>query len=177
MIDPKTKAIARNYAFRLLRERPRSEKEMRSRLKLKGFDSEHIDDVVASLKKAGQIDDSKFAKFFMESRMHMNPVGDIVLKHDLKRKGIEPKIIEQVIDDKHLNYNELDTALKMAEERFKRLKGLDRKKASKRIYDFLLRRGFEYDTVRRVIEKLAVSMPQRGSIQLDQDEGEVDEVS
>ena len=42
----------------------------------------------------------------------------------------------------------------MAGERFGRLKKLDRPKVLKRLYDFLLRRGFKYDTVRKVVENI-----------------------
>jgi SOS response regulatory protein OraA/RecX len=42
----------------------------------------------------------------------------------------------------------------MAKERFERFKKLDRQKAMKRVYDFLLRRGFKYDVVQKVIEEI-----------------------
>ena len=41
--------------------------------------------------------------------------------------------------------------MKIDPERSRRV---DRKKALKRLYDFLLRRGFKYETVRKVIEKI-----------------------
>jgi SOS response regulatory protein OraA/RecX len=45
-------------------------------------------------------------------------------------------------------------------ERFQRLRDLDRRKATKRVYDFLLRRGFKYDIIRRIIEDI-VKLPLR----------------
>jgi len=153
-LDDKVKARARNNAYALLRQRPRSVHEIRNRLKLKGYDDLLIEDVVASLEQAGDLNDEKFARFWVESRMHMNPAGDVVLKHELKRNGISEDLIEAVLTEKAEKYNEYEIALSMAKDRFERLKKLDRRKATKRIYDYLLRRGFKYDNIRRVVENL-----------------------
>ncbi|MBI5143893.1 MAG: RecX family transcriptional regulator [Candidatus Omnitrophica bacterium] len=150
----KIKARAKNNAYSLLRIRPRSEHEIRQRLKLKGYNYFVIDDVVESLKGSRDIDDGKFAKFWVDSRMHLNPVGDIVLKHELKDKGIGDAIIEATLEAKDKTYDEYEVAFNMARERFERFKKLDRRKAAKRVYDFLLRRGFKYENVRRIIEEL-----------------------
>ncbi|HQO66959.1 MAG TPA: regulatory protein RecX [Spirochaetales bacterium] len=150
----KNRAKAKNYAYTLLRNRPRSEKELRERLRLKGFDDATVDIVIADLTKAGYVNDAKFAKFLVESRMHANPVGDVILKHQLKMKGVSDEVIEGALVEKDKSYDEYELALAMAKERFERLKKFDRRKATKRVYDFMLRRGFKYDTIRRVIDEI-----------------------
>ena len=152
--DKQSEQRAKNNAYCLLRTRPRSESEIRKRLKLKTYTDAVIDDVVLSLKRTGDINDEKFARFWVESRMQMNPAGDVVLKHELKDKGISESIIDSAIEEKKKAYNEYDIAFSMAGDRFERLKKLDRRKALKRVYDFLLRRGFSYDVVRQIIDKL-----------------------
>jgi len=148
----KIKARAKNNAYMLLRMRPRSESEIRSRLKLKGYGEALIEGIVGDLKRTSDINDEKFARFWVESRMHMNPAGSVVLKHELKRKGVSDAIIKAALEEKEKNYDEYELALNMGRERFERLKKLDRSKAIKRLYDFMLRRGFAYETVRRVTE-------------------------
>lgn len=145
---------ARNNAYALLRQRPRSEYEIRNRLKLKGYGEAIIEEVVAGLKKIDEIDDKKFAQIWVESRMRMNPMGDIVLKHELKEKGVSDSIIEATLAEKAEKYDEYEVALNMAKDQFDRFKKLDRQKAMKRVYDFLMRRGFKYDIIRRVTESL-----------------------
>jgi regulatory protein len=151
----KVKSRAKNNAYALLRQRPRSEAEIRTRLKLKGYAVDIIDGVVENLRHTGNIDDAKFARLWVESRMHSNPMGDVVLRHELKTKGVADSIIEAALEEKAANYDEYEVAFSMARERFERLKKLDRRKALKRLYDFLMRRGFKYDTVQRIAEKLA----------------------
>ena len=153
-MDDKVKARAINNAYALLRQRPRSVYEIRNRLKLKGYAEPLIEGIVASLERAGELNDERFARFWVESRMHANPAGDVVLKHELKRNGISDRIIEAVLIEKSEKYDEYELALSMAKDRFERFKKLDRRKATKRIYDYLLRRGFKYDNIRRVVENL-----------------------
>ena len=152
--EDKTRARALNNAYMLLRIRPRSEREVRDRLKLKGYGLSLVDEIVESLKKAGDIDDIKFAALWIESRMHQNPAGDVVLRHELKHKGVEDGIIESALRTKAENYDEYAIAMPMAEERFLRFSKIDRRKALKRVYDFMLRRGFKYDTIQRILGEL-----------------------
>jgi len=145
---------ARNNAYSLLRARPRSEFELRQRLKMKGYGAEAIETIASELRRAGQIDDVKFARLWIESRMQCNPAGDVVLRHELKVKGVSDAIIEDALADKAGRYDEFEVAFNMAQERFRQLAKLDKKKALKRLYDFLMRRGFGFDIVQRVIEEI-----------------------
>ena len=153
-MDDKIIARAKNNAFALLRIRPRSERELAGRLKDKGYSDDVVGGVLTDLKKRGLIDDAKFSRFWIDSRLHLNPVGDVILKHELRGKGVGDGIIEAALAEKTSAYDEYEAAKNMALERFRRLKGIDRRKATKRVYDFLLRRGFKYDNIRRIIEEI-----------------------
>lgn len=150
----KIKTMARHNVHALLRQRPRSEHEVRIRLKQKGYEESVIEEVIADFRRVGELDDMKFARIWMESRMRMNPVGDVVLKYELREKGVSDPIIEATLAEKAKEYDEYEVAFNMAKEKFERFKKLDKRKAMKRIYDFLVRRGFTYDNVRRVVEEL-----------------------
>jgi regulatory protein len=152
--DDKKLQKARNNAYALLRSRPRSEFEVRQRLKLKGYGSEIVETVVSDLRRAGEIDDAKFAHLWVESRMHQNPMGDIVLRRELQEKGVSDSIIEATLAHKAAHYDEFKVAFNIAEERFRQFAKLDKRKAMKRLYDFLIRRGFTFDTVQKIIGEL-----------------------
>jgi len=145
---------AKNNAHSLLRSRPRSEHELRERLKMKGYGADIVETIVCGLKRSGELDDAKFARLWVESRMHSNPAGEIVLRHELKEKGLSDPLIEAALEEKAANYDEYKVAFSMAEERFAELRKVDKKKALKRLYDFLARRGFAMDTVQRIIDEL-----------------------
>jgi regulatory protein len=150
----KTRQKAINNAYCLIRSRPRSEHEMRDRLKRKGYEGEVIDDVVSGLKKAGELDDAKFAKLWVESRINFNPMGEMVLRMELKKKGVSDRIIDVTLDECLKTYDEYGVALSMAKEQFERFVKLDKRKAMKRLYDFLARRGFKFDIIEKVIEEI-----------------------
>lgn len=154
MDNDKIKARARNNAYALLRQRPRSEFEIRSRLKLKGYSAEIAENIIEGLKRVGDINDAKFAKLWVDSRMRTNPAGDVVLKHELKTKGVADTIIEATLNYKAENFDEHKVAFDMAKACFGRLKKIDHRKALKRVYDLLLRRGFKFETVRRIVEEI-----------------------
>ena len=154
MDDDKVLQRARNNAYSLLRSRPRSEVEMRSRLKLKGYDAATIEAIISELARVGQLDDVRFARLWVESRMNSNPMGDIVLRRELKEKGVDDGIIEATLAERGADYDEYKVAFTMAAERFRQLAKLDKRKALKRLYDYLLRRGFAYDTVKRILDEI-----------------------
>ncbi len=154
MVQDKVLQKAKNNAYILLRSRPRSVREVIERLKLKGYIEEVIGEVVASLMKTGDLDDERFARFWVESRMHTNPVGDVILRHELSSKGIAEPTIDMVLSEKASAYDEHELAFSIARERYDRLKKLDKRKAAKRLYDFLARRGFKFDVIKRIIGEL-----------------------
>jgi regulatory protein len=147
------KQKATNNAYCLLRQRPRSEQEIRKRLRLKGYEDDIVNEVVLDLKKSGELDDAKFAKLWVDARISFNPMGEIVLRRELKAKGVSDTIINATLAECLKTYDEYDAALKMAREQFDRFAKLDKRKAMKRMYDFLARRGFKFDVIERVIEK------------------------
>jgi regulatory protein len=144
----------KNNAHALLRVRPRSEQELRERLKGKGYDRKVVEAVVDDLKKRGELDDKKFAKFWVNSRKHLKPVGEVVLRHELKTKGVDESVIEATLTDRETAFDEYEVAKKMAEEKFARFRKIHKRKAMKRVYDFLTRRGFKFDVIRDIIEEL-----------------------
>jgi len=153
---------ALNNAYALLRQRPRSEHEIRERLKLKGYAAGIIEECVEALRAAGEIDDSRFARLWVESRMRSNPMGDVVLRHELKSKGVSDAIITEALAAKHEAFDETAIARDMARERFKRFAKTDPRKAMKRVYDFLTRRGFGFDIIQRIMDEVVREGKEKG---------------
>ena len=48
--------------------------------------------------------------------MHMNPAGDVVLKFELREKGINDSVIEATLSEKADKYDEYEVAFNMAKE-------------------------------------------------------------
>ena len=144
---------AKNYAFLLLKFRPRSEKEIYQRLKNKKFNEEIIKGTVSFLKEKEFIDDNYFAKAWIQSRIK-RPLGLGRLRAELKVKGVDKEIIDSQIDQIKKDYAEEDIVKAIAKAKISKLKGIEPLKAKRRILDYLLRRGFSAGIVFDVVGKL-----------------------
>lgn len=157
MID-KNKALelfqkAKESAFFLLKFRQRSEKEIYDRLKRKKFEEVIIQQTLRFLKDKEFIDDRRFARAWIESRIN-KPIGLRRLREELKLKGIAKEIISEQLDRIKENYSEEDIVIQVARNKFEKIKGLDPQKAKRRVYAYLLRRGFSPDVVIEAISQL-----------------------
>lgn len=144
---------AKDYAFLLLKFRMRSEKELASRLKKKKFDDEIINQTISFLKDKDFINDNYFAKTWIESRIK-KPLGIRRLRQELKLKGVDKEIIDRQIEEVKKDYSEEDVVLAVVRKKIERLRGVDPYKAKRRIYTYLLGRGFSPEIVMDVVNQL-----------------------
>ncbi len=144
---------ARGYAFLLLKFRQRSRKEIYERLKKKKFDEEIINETISFLKNKGFIDDQLFAKAWIESRIK-KPLGLRKIRQELNLKGIDKQIIDSQIGEIKEKYSEEEVVGEIAKKRLSRLKGIDPDNAKRRLYSYLLRRGFSSEIVIDTITRL-----------------------
>lgn len=142
--------------YRLWSIRPRSEKEVRNyfRLKFKEEISQlAIDALVENLKKKGMLNDLEFAKAWVEARRRSRQKGIRAIKAELFQKGINKEIIEEVVRQQATGISEEDLAKQALEKKLKVWKNLDPQKFKQKAYEFLMRKGFDYEVVKKVIDK------------------------
>lgn len=140
-------------AFLLLKYRLRSEQEIRSRLKKRKFALDLIEKAVSFLKEKKFIDDSIFAKAWIDSRIKRR-FGLRRIERELILKGVAKDTISAQLSRVKNNYVEVDTVNEIAGARLAKLKGLEPQIAKRRIYAYLMRRGFSPDVVYEVIGQL-----------------------
>ncbi len=146
--------------YRLFNIRQRSEREVRDYFRIKNFESRikakeetgdlAIELVIKKLKQKGLLNDEEFAKVWVESRGKKYGVNRI--KQELYKKGIDKDTIEEVIDGERMGNSE-QVAQKLLEKKSERWENLLFLEFKKKAYDFLLRRGFDYQTVKSIVEK------------------------
>jgi regulatory protein len=147
---------AKEQAFRYLSNRDHSEKELKQKLKRKGFSDQAIDKVIPDLKNLQFLNDKKFAELFARNRILQKPIGQRQLEFDLKQKGIQNSIIEETLVKIYSEFNEAELARRLAVKRIQQLRGKTPIQIKRKTADFLLRRGFEWEIVREIIEELVV---------------------
>ncbi len=145
---------AKEAAYRLIKYRDRSKKEIAERLRKKGFSEDICGNVIAELKKLGYLDDTRFANALAEDILRFKPAGIEFIRSKLRSKGIPAEMADSVISGVKENYDEVEVAYKLAAAKAKRLTGTETAKAKQRIYNFLARRRFNPDAIREVLSRI-----------------------
>ena len=138
-----------NAAIRFLGYRPRSESEVRQRLQRHGFDSECREKTIGRLKEQGLVDDSEFARFWIENRETFSPRSRKLTSLELRRKGLDRDTIERIVS----LVNENVSAYRAAISKANRLDSNDYHSFRRRLGEHLVRRGFGYDVIKETVER------------------------
>ncbi len=137
-------------ALRFLSYRPRSEAEIRRHLEKHGVPAEAIEKAMERLRRAGLVDDAEFARFWIENREQFNPRSPRALRYELRQKGLSDEIIDEAL----AGFDAEDAAKRAALGQMRKWKGLDARSLRRKMWDFLMRRGFETGVIRDTIEAL-----------------------
>lgn len=139
---------AKQKAFRLLAVRARSEKELRSKLKEKGFDETVIEDVTARFRELKYLDDESFAGQWARNLGVNKLLGDRRIVLALREKGIPPPLIEEAIAGLRDEISETEAVLKLIRKKVKsrNILELDDKEKG-RLVRSLMGKGFPPDLI------------------------------
>ncbi len=153
LVEERTRA--KQKALALLSYRARSVEELRKRLGEKEFSGRTVGRVIEDFLRVGLLDDREFASAFVHSRMMQKPMGKRLLRQELFSKGIDEETVERVIDEVYGDRSELDVARELIRKRIRRYSGGEKeaKKIRKKLSDFLLRRGFDWEVITAVLQE------------------------
>ena len=149
--DPLSRA--RLQALRLLKVRPRTEAELRSRLSRKRVPDPVADRLLDELKAKGLVNDAQFARYFAAQQMDFRPVGRRGLLTRLRAKGVPPALAAEAAAGAVAAEDELAAARRLASQRAPRLAGLGPAAAQRRLFGFLSRRGFSSEVIWKVLRE------------------------
>jgi regulatory protein len=142
---------ATEAALVFLSYRPRSEKEVRDRLRRGGFEQDAIEHAIARLHEWRYLDDADFARRWVENRTAHRPRGRRLLQQELRHKGIDVEIAREAIDDADLD--ETGAAEALARRRLPAYAGDDPAALRRRLGAYLARRGYAYDVIRIALDR------------------------
>ncbi|MPZ23858.1 MAG: hypothetical protein GEU28_09990 [Dehalococcoidia bacterium] len=153
------KEAAYAAALRLLGYRPRSEQELRKRLRLKRIPGWAVETALGRLRRNGLIDDAAFARTYVETRQASSPRSTRMLTRELAIRGVVGDVAEQgmaPVDD-------LASAREAGEKRARRLAEGDYAVFRRRLGSFLAGRGFAYGVIEATVRELWAERPDPGA--------------
>ncbi len=142
-------------ALKLISRRLHSKYELINKLLKKNYDKKLINDTIEELISKHFINDYEFCKAYVEERFYKKKVGINKIKAELIKKGIEKKIIEDVlftVDDG----SSFNIAFELAKKKLAsyQLKKLDNQRKRQKLFLFLSYRGYQSDIIFKVLDKL-----------------------
>jgi regulatory protein len=140
---------AYNRALNYLSYRPRSRAEIETYVQGRGMTEDQVETIASRLERAGLLDDEAFAQFWVENRERFRPRGLYALRYELQNKGINEKIIDRVL----ASVDTSASAYRAAASKARQLGHLDQAMFGRKLTEYLVRRGFEYEVAREAVER------------------------
>ena len=128
-------------ALRLLAVRPRTRRELQTRLVGAGFDPDEVAAELDRLQEVGLVDDARFAAEFAEHALDRRLEGRRAVAADLSARGVDGALIEETLQA--ADVDESGRLARLAEARVGRLRNVAPEAAYRRLVSFLVRRGHE----------------------------------
>lgn len=161
-----------NSALRFLGIRLRSEKEMRQKIgewlrKQEGVEDEDkrlvADRVIGQLFKDRFLDDERFTREWITSRMRSKPRGEVLIRMELLQKGISKDLLDDVFDSMEREQESEEnsgegmlykSAMRLGEKYTRKYADLELREARYKLSGALARKGFDGGMIKRVVDEL-----------------------
>jgi regulatory protein len=147
-------AVVLEAAARFLEVRARSVVEVRRRLGQAGYRSDLVEAAIERLTELGMLDDSTFARTWIESRDRARPRGEIALRRELALKGVDRAVVDELLEARRAQESaasdggvDLAAAERLLARHERALaRETDPRSRRRRAYALLARNGFDPET-------------------------------
>jgi len=140
------KSTALDKALNHISRTPKTEKDVRTFLKGKGYLDDVSDYVIGKLKEYKYLDDREYARAYVEGMSKKK--GKNLLAVELRRRGVPEAEIREALSE---ITNEDEGAAAVLQKYFKN-KTVDQKLLT-RAFTYLVGKGFDYETARAAVKK------------------------
>jgi regulatory protein len=141
-------------ATRYLESRLHSRSELKRKLIRKEMREPIIEGVLDDLQRMGYIDDARFALAKAASAAKHKHHGPRRAIAELMRAGIKSDVAKKAAAEVYAANDSVEIAMNLAERQSARLKKLDPVVAKRRLVGMLMRRGFDFESIKPVIAKV-----------------------
>jgi len=143
-----------DYAMKYLGTRLHSRAELRRKLVRREYGDQVIDGVLDDLARMGYLDDARFAKTKALSAAEHKHHGRRRAFMELIKAGVKKDVADAALNDVYDKNDSLAAARQLAERKAASLRRLEPLVARRRLAGMLQRRGFDYETIKPVIDQV-----------------------
>lgn len=146
---------AKRTALRYLSTRPRTERELRDRLREAECSDEDIVALLEELRRAGLVNDAAFARAYVRDAIARRPAGRLLLRQKMLLLGLEKSLVEEVLGETLNPAGQQESALASARTYLAKKPAPknreQRQKLRSHVAAHLARRGFSWDAIDPVL--------------------------
>jgi regulatory protein len=143
--------VAFQRSVKFIGYRMRAAAEVRDKLRDNHYPEEVIETVIERLQRDGLIDDERFAQIWVENRAEFRPRSHRVLAYELRQKGIAREVIDEALAE---TIEDEELAYRAGSKQSRKLRNLEWPDFRRKLAGFLARRGFSYDIVAPVVDRI-----------------------
>jgi regulatory protein len=141
-------------AIGFLKHRLHSRAELRKKLMRREYGPAIIDDVLNDLSRLGYLDDDRFARTKAIASSQHKRHGPRRAMVELLKAGVKSDVAQRALADVYQATDPSENARLLAQRQAPRLRKLDPLVARRRLVGMLQRRGFDYDTIKPIVDQV-----------------------
>lgn len=134
--------------------RPRSAKEFKMWLVKHKVHESLYEELFTRLKRLELLDDKKFARWWLEQRLQFRQKSKKELVQELRIKGIDKQIIDELTGEIVSRGDQISAAKKLLEKKSYKWKALPGFERRKKIFAYLSGKGFDYELIRDIVGEM-----------------------
>jgi regulatory protein len=141
-------------AIKFLERRLHSRSELNTKLKKYEYPPELVASVLDQLEELNYVNDQRFAETRAELAAKYKHHGSNRARIELAKKGVDRETARQAVANVYESHDSAADARALAMKKMRSLARLEPHVAKRRLYGMLLRRGYDYDTIKPVVEEV-----------------------
>lgn len=143
--------IAKEKALNLLGHSSRTKQQLYDRL-LRHADELAADAAVQRMEELGLVNDADYARRFAADMLHLKGWAPRRIAQELRRKGVEPEIIEDCLAQLQEEFDPVEKILQVVQRKYRG--ALADQKSHDRAVAALIRLGYQYEDIRSAFRRL-----------------------
>ncbi len=144
----------RDYMIRLLARRDHASFELAQKASKKGFEANIVGQIISELEEKGYINNKTFALKYAKDKFRFNKWGSNKIRNELFRKNINSAYIEEALDSVFGADEVVEVLRELTIKRKASLLRTDPSKRKKKLFDFLIRKGYDIQIVLKEMDSL-----------------------
>jgi regulatory protein len=122
-----------------------------------------IEAVIARLREHGYLDDARYARSFVASRIDNDRQGRRRVERDLAARRVHPELIQKTVEAAYQDTDERELLRDYLRRKVRLTKPPEKPSAVASLYRRLLRAGFSSATIVKELQGLQQGLPRRGA--------------